>query len=86
MRPRHADVLKSMGCSADLEMFRATLAAVKAEMFPGWTDEALIVTKDQAGQYCAAVRKRLDAPRLTRSFILLALIGLRKNRRAHAAK
>lgn len=78
MKPRVADTLKGFGCEASVEDFRTALAEVKAEMFPGWSDEALIVTRDEAANYCQAVKKRLNAPRLTRPFILTALIGVRK--------
>lgn len=79
MRPRHADVLREMGFEGTVEEFRGTLAAVKAELFPGLTDEELCFTRDQAGDYVAEVKRRLEAPRLTRVFVLRALIGLRKN-------
>lgn len=85
MRPRIADTLKSFGCTASVEEFRSAVAAVKAELYADWTDEGLIVTRDEAGQFCAEVRKRLGAPRLTRPFILTALIGLRKNKSKQAA-
>ncbi len=80
MKPRIADQLKQMGYEGTVEDFRSTVAAVKAELYADWTDESLIVTRDEAGQFCAEVRKRLGAPRLTRPFILTALLGLRKNR------
>lgn len=63
MRPRHADILKSFGCEARVEELREALTTVKAEMFPDWSDEALIVTRDEAANYCQAVKKRLDALR-----------------------
>ncbi len=53
MRPRHADVLREMGFEGTVEEFRGTLAAVKAELFPGLTDEELCFTRDQAGGYVA---------------------------------
>lgn len=80
MKPRVADTLKQMGCEATVEEFRTALVETKAELFAGWSDEALIVTRDEAGAYCQAVRKKLNAPRLSRSFILTALIGVRKNK------
>ena len=80
MKPRHADVLKEMGCAADLETFRRTLAEVKAELFPEVTDEELCYTRDQASDYCAEVKKRVGAPKLSRVFILRSLVGLRKHR------
>jgi hypothetical protein len=61
---RHADVLKGMGFGGELEEFRRTPADVKAVLFPGFTDEELTYTRDEAGAYCAAVRKRLGASRL----------------------
>lgn len=79
MRPRHAKVLKGLGFDGQLETFRETLAAVKAESFPGITDEDLIIGKESSATYCTQVRKRLSTPRLTRAIILKGLIGLRKN-------
>ncbi|OJW21136.1 MAG: hypothetical protein BGO49_24285 [Planctomycetales bacterium 71-10] len=84
MKPRHADLLRDMGCTADLETFRRTLAEVKGELFPDLTDENLAFSRDQAGDYCSEVKKRLAAPKLTRVFILKALVGLRKNRKRKA--
>ncbi len=86
MRPRHADTLKSFGCEASVEGFRQTLADVKAEMFPDWSDEALIVTRDEAAAFCQAVKKKLGSPRLTRPFILTALIGVRKARKRRSVQ
>ncbi len=86
MRPRHADTLKSFGCEASVEEFRQTLADVKAEMFPDWSDEALIVTRDEAAAFCQAVKKQLGSPRLTRPFILTALIGVRKARKRRSVQ
>jgi hypothetical protein len=54
--------------------------------FPEFTDEGLSFTPDEAGIYCAMVRKRLNAPRLTRPFNLRCLISLRKQRKRRAAK
>lgn len=82
MKTRHADTLKELGCTASVETFRTALAEIKAEAYPGMTDEELIYTRDEAGTYCQLVRKRVNAPRLTRSFILRSLIGLRKHRKA----
>src|SRR3954469_138940 len=65
MRPRIADTLKEMGYSGDVTEFRRALAEVKAESYPEFTDEELIYTRDEAGTFCAQVRKRLGAPRLT---------------------
>jgi hypothetical protein len=79
MKARIADTLRSLGYDGNVEDFRAALAEIKAERYPDMTDEELIYTRDEAGTYCQLVRKRLGAPRLTRPFILRALIGLRKN-------
>jgi hypothetical protein len=68
-----------MGYESGADEFRCVLAETKAELYADWPDERLIVTRDEAGQFCAQVRKRLNAPRLTRPFILTALLGLRKN-------
>jgi hypothetical protein len=62
MKPHVADTLKSFGCEATVEEFRAVLAETKAELFPGWSDEALIVTRDEAAVFCQAVKKKLGAP------------------------
>lgn len=86
MKPRHSDVLKEQGYEGQLETFREVLAAVKAESFPDISDEDLIIGKDSSASYCLQVRKRLNAPRLTRAIILKGLIGLRKNRRARLAR
>ena len=85
MRPRHADVLKELGFAGTVGEFRAALAEVKAEAYPGMTDEELCFTRDEAGTYCGLVRKRLAAPRLTRPFILRSLVGLRKHRKVRGA-
>lgn len=84
MKPRHANVLKDMGCTVELEAFRRVLAEVKAELFPDMTDEELCYTRDQASDYCAEVKKRVGAPKLTRVFILRSLVGLRKQRKRAA--
>ena len=81
MKPRVASSLKEFDCDATVEEFRQALTEVKAELFPDWSDEALIVTRDEAAAYCQAVKKRLGTPRLTRPFILTALIGVRKARK-----
>jgi hypothetical protein len=81
MRPRHTDVLKRLGCTIKLETFRRTLAEVKAKMFPEMTDEELCYTRDQASDFCAEVKNRVTAPKLTRVFILRSLVGLRKHRK-----
>lgn len=76
---RHADTLKVLGYEGELDDFRRTLAAVKAELFPELTDELLCFTRDEASAYCAEVKRRLGAPKLTRVFILKALVSLRKH-------
>ena len=83
-RPKHAEVLKAMGYEGPVEEFREVLAAIKAELYPDMTDEELTFTRDEAGAYCAEVRRRLKAPRLTRPFILRALIGIRKYKKRRA--
>jgi hypothetical protein len=80
LRPRHVDVLKEMGDSASVEDFRRILAEIQAEHFADWTDEELISTRDEAGTFCQLVRKRLNAPRLTRPFIVRSLEGLRRKK------
>jgi hypothetical protein len=86
MKPRVADTLKEFGYTGTVEDFRTALTDVKAELFPDWSDEALIVTRDEAAAYCQAVKKRLGAPRLTRPFILTALIGVRKARKRRSGQ
>lgn len=86
MRPRHADVLQGMGFTGSVEEFRETLAAVKAELFASISDEDLVISKDDSARYCVEVRRRLNSPRLTRSIVLKGLFGIRKNRRARAAR
>lgn len=86
MKPRVAETLKSFGCEASVEDFRTALTETKAELFPDWSDEALIVTRDEAATFCQAVKKRMGAPRLTRPFILTALIGVRKARKRRSGQ
>jgi hypothetical protein len=83
---KNADVLRSMGYAGEVNEFRRTLAAVKAEMFPDLTDESLCFTRDEASAYCAEVKRRLGAPKLTRVFILKALVSLRKHGWAKKAR
>lgn len=78
MRPRHADILAESGCVADLDTFRRTLSEVKADKYPGMTDEDLAFTKNQAGEYCAEVNRRLGGTKLPRVFILKCLVGISK--------
>ena len=84
MRPRHADSLKEFGFTGTVDEFRAALTEIKAESFPDHTIDELTYTRNEAGSYCALVRKRLGAPRLTQPFILRSLVGLRKARKARA--
>jgi hypothetical protein len=79
MKKRVADQLKEMGFTGSVETFRQTLAEVKTEKYPDMTDEDLAFTKNQAGDYCAEVNRRLGGTKLARVFILRALVGLRKN-------
>jgi hypothetical protein len=79
MRPRHADVLKELGYEGRVEEFGEALAAVKAEAYPDTTDEEVLIGKVSSSRYCVLVRKRLNASRLTRAFILRSLLGIRKN-------
>ena len=46
MKPRRADVLSGMGCTVELEVFRRTVAEVKAELLPEMADEELCCTRD----------------------------------------
>lgn len=85
-RPRHAETLKAMGYDGDVDDFRRTLAAVKADLYPEMTDEMLCFTRDEAAEYCSEVRKRLKAPRLTRVFLLKGLVSLRKQGWARKAR
>ena len=57
--PRHADTLKELGFAGSVEEFRAALVEIKAEAFPDMTDEELTYTRDEAGNFCSQVRKRL---------------------------
>lgn len=82
MRPRHADTLKTFGFEGEVNEFRSALLAVKNEHFAGLTDEELTFGKDSSARFCVLVRERLGCPRLGRVFLLRALIGLRKNKRA----
>ncbi len=88
MRPRIAETLKELGFAGTVEDFRTALVEVKAEQFAGWSIDELTYTRDEPAEFCLHVRQRLGAPRLTRPFILTALIGIRKNkpRRESAAQ
>lgn len=81
MKKRVADSLRELGCGASVEDFRRVLAEVKAESFPDWSIDELCFTRDEAADYCRLVRRRLGAAKLTRVFILRALVGLRKHRK-----
>jgi hypothetical protein len=70
MKPRIADTLKSLGYEGAVEDFRADLIEVKAEHFAEWSIDELVITRDEAAEFCRLVKKRLAAPRLTRPFIL----------------
>lgn len=85
MRPRHADMLRDFGYTGTLEDFRRALLAVKAESFPGIADDEIVIGKDSSAQFCVQIRRRLEAPRLGRAFILRALLSLRKNAKARKA-
>jgi hypothetical protein len=85
MKPRHADILKESGCTASVEEFRETLIAVKAEKYPDMTDEDLAFTKNQAGDYCAEVNRRIGT-KLSRVFILKCLVGIRKARKRRSGQ
>ncbi len=62
MRPRHADTLKlkEMGFTGAGEDFRIALTEIEAESFPQFTIDESTFTRDEAGTYCAPVRKRLN--------------------------
>lgn len=76
---RHAETLKELGFTGELDLFRETLADVKREKFSGLSVDELCFTRDEAAEFCKEVKRRLGAPRLTRVFILRSLVGLRKN-------
>ena len=82
MRPRHADVLKDFGFEGSVEDFRTAIAELTQEHSEGITDQDLVLSKDGSARFCVLVRQRLKAPRLGRAFILRALFGIRKNRKA----
>lgn len=86
MKPRVSDTLKRMGCSVGVEDLRAALKAVKDEHFAGWSVDELCFTRDEAAKFCRLVKQRLGAPRLTRPFLLRALVGLRKNKKVRAGQ
>ena len=79
MKPRVAAQLAEFGCSATVEQFRTALIEAKNEAFPEWGIEDLTYTKNQAADYCALVREKLNAPKLPRVFILKNLVSCRKN-------
>ena len=79
MKKRRAEALKDMGCTATVEQLNEALQTVKAEKFPDLSVDELIYTRDEAGEFCREVKARLNAPRLTRPFLLRSLVGIRKN-------
>ena len=79
MRPRVKDQLAEFGCTATADEFRTALIEAKNEAFPDWGIEDLTYTKNQAADYCALVRRKLNAPKLPRVFILRNLVSCRKN-------
>ncbi len=56
----HADTLKEMGFTGAGEDFRIALTEIEAESFPQFTIDESTFTRDEAGTYCAPVRKRLN--------------------------
>lgn len=74
-----ADTLKGRGFSASVEECCSALVGLKAEQFPAWSIDELCFTRDEAADFCKLVRERLATPKLTRVFILRALVGTRKN-------
>lgn len=86
MRKRVSEQLAEMGYTGTIEEFRRALAEVKQKRYPGWTDENLAFTRHQADHFCAEVRKRLSAPKISRVAILKGLVGLRKSRKVRTAK
>jgi hypothetical protein len=46
----------------------------------------IMENQDEAAAFCQAVKKKLGAPRLTRPFILTALIGVRKGRKRQSGQ
>lgn len=79
MKPRVASQLADYGCQISVDDFRTALREIKAELYPGLTDENLAFTRHEAERYCAAVRERVGGKRLSRVFILTNLVNLRKN-------
>ena len=78
MKKRIADSLKEFGYQVTVDDFHTALTEVKAQWFGRWSIDELIITRDEAAEYCQ-LRKRLSTLRLTRVFILRSLVGLRKN-------
>ncbi len=81
MKKRIADSLKEFGFTGSVEDFRTALTEIKAEHFANWSIDELTYTRDEAAEYCRLVKQRLEAPRLTRPFILRCLVGIRKQKR-----
>lgn len=77
------DMLSDFGCDLTGNDFREILADVFANMFPGMTDEDLIVRgADGPGndceRFCGAVRARAGCNNLPGQFILRTLMNCRK--------
>ncbi len=70
--------MAEMGCKVPVDEFRRVLVEVKDEIFPRLSIDELVLTRDEAA-YVNAVKKRVDAARLTRVFVLRSLLGTRKN-------
>ena len=81
MKTRTLDTLASLGYVGSIEDFRTALLETKAELFRELSVDELIYTRDQAGDYCTAIRKRVGAPKLTRVVILRALVNVRKGKK-----
>ena len=67
------------GCSLSPSEFRELVGDLKDVMFPDFTDEHLSFTRDEADQYCEAVRNRAGCKALPRVFILHCLANIRKH-------
>ncbi|QDV38558.1 hypothetical protein ElP_65130 [Tautonia plasticadhaerens] len=77
MAQRLSIQLRSLGCDTPPSDFRKDLVAIKEELFPDWSDEALSYTRDEADRYCQAVCLRVGV-KLPRDFILRQLNNVRK--------
>jgi hypothetical protein len=65
-------LVQESGCEATVEQFREAQIAVKTGKYPNLTDEDLAFAKNQAGDYCVEVNRRLGGTKLSRVFILKA--------------